>query len=131
MTEQPRESEFESLLEEYPVRLRNFEGPLDLLLFETDGLSFVPHYAAVLGMTTEPIERGTRTTLLKATSLVSLITLSDLAFRAQTLNQATFQTVPIFTLVLLIYLVLSLVLTIGMRFLEDRAGTGLARGRAR
>lgn len=43
--------------------------PLDLLLFETDGLSFVPHYAAVLGMTTEPIERGTRTTLLKATSL--------------------------------------------------------------
>jgi len=69
--------------------------------------------------------------LLKATSLVSLITLSDLAFRAQTLNQSTFQTVPIFTLVLLIYLVLSLVLTLGMRFLEDRAGTGLARGRAR
>ena len=46
--------------------------------------------------------------LLKATSLVSLITLADLAFRAQTLNQATFKTVPIFTLVLLIYLVLSL-----------------------
>jgi segregation and condensation protein A len=32
MTEQPQESEFESLLEEYPVRLQNFEGPLDLLL---------------------------------------------------------------------------------------------------
>ena len=33
MTEHhPQESEFESLLEEYPVRLRNFEGPLDLLL---------------------------------------------------------------------------------------------------
>jgi polar amino acid transport system permease protein len=69
--------------------------------------------------------------LLKATSLVSLITLSDLAFRAQTLNQTTFQTVPIFTLVLLIYLALSLVLTIGMRFLENRAALGLARGRAR
>jgi polar amino acid transport system permease protein len=68
--------------------------------------------------------------LLKATSLVSLITLSDLAFRAQTLNQSTFKTVPIFTLVLLIYLVLSLALTIGMRFLENRAGLGLARGRA-
>jgi polar amino acid transport system permease protein len=39
--------------------------------------------------------------------------------------------VPIFTLVLLIYLALSLMLTIGMRFLEDRAGAGLARGRAR
>jgi polar amino acid transport system permease protein len=69
--------------------------------------------------------------LLKATSLVSLITLADLAFRAQTLNQSTFQTVPIFTLVLLIYLVLSLALTIGMRMLETRATLGLARGRAR
>ena len=69
--------------------------------------------------------------LLKATSLVSLITLSDLAFRAQTLNQATFKTVPIFTLVLLIYLALSLALTIGMRFLETRAAFGLARGRGR
>ena len=46
--------------------------------------------------------------LLKATSLVSLITLADLTFKAQTLNQTTFKTVPIFTLVLLIYLVLSL-----------------------
>jgi polar amino acid transport system permease protein len=69
--------------------------------------------------------------LLKATSLVSLITLSDLTFKAQQLNQATFKTVPIFTLVLLMYLALSLVLTIGMRYLENRASLGLARGRAR
>ena len=47
--------------------------------------------------------------LLKATSLVSLITLADLAFEAQTAEPATFKTVPIFTLVLLIYFVLSLV----------------------
>jgi polar amino acid transport system permease protein len=67
--------------------------------------------------------------LLKATALVSLITLSDLAFRAQQMNQTTLQTVPIFTLVLLIYLVLSLALTIGMRWLEARASRGLARGR--
>lgn len=68
--------------------------------------------------------------LLKMTSLVSLITLADLAFKAQTLNQATFRTVPIFTLVLLIYLALSLALTIAMRFAEGRAARGLARGRA-
>ena len=37
MTEQPRESEFESLLEEYPVRLQNFEGPLDLQGVGTSG----------------------------------------------------------------------------------------------
>src|SRR5690606_1728024 len=36
--------------------------------------------------------------LLKATSLVSLITISDLTFRAQQMNQATFRTVEIFTL---------------------------------
>jgi polar amino acid transport system permease protein len=67
--------------------------------------------------------------LLKSTALVSLITLNDLAFRAQQMNQATMKTLPIFTLVLLIYLVLSLMLTIGMRLLEKRAGQGLARGR--
>lgn len=68
--------------------------------------------------------------LLKATSLVSLITISDLTFRAQQMNQTTFKTVPIFTLVLLIYLAMSLVITIGMRILEKRASLGLARGRA-
>jgi len=68
--------------------------------------------------------------LLKSTALVSLITLSDLAFKAQQMNQNTFKTIPIFTLVILIYLVMSLVVTIGMRLLERRASLGLARGRA-
>ncbi|CAM5556009.1 polar amino acid transport system permease protein [Aquamicrobium terrae] len=68
--------------------------------------------------------------LLKSTALVSLITLGDLTFKAQQMNQATLKTVPIFTLVLLIYLVMSLVITIFMRLLERRASRGLARGRA-
>ncbi|MDX8519172.1 ectoine/hydroxyectoine ABC transporter permease subunit EhuC [Mesorhizobium dulcispinae] len=68
--------------------------------------------------------------LLKSTALVSLITLADLAFKAQQMNQSTLKTVPIFTLVLLIYLAMSLVITIGMRFLEQRASAGLSRGRA-
>jgi len=67
--------------------------------------------------------------LLKSTALVSLITLNDLAFRAQQMNQTTMKTLPIFTLVLLIYLAMSLTLTIGMRFLERRASRGLSRGR--
>ncbi|MGP3697141.1 ectoine/hydroxyectoine ABC transporter permease subunit EhuC [Rhodobacter sp. NSM] len=65
--------------------------------------------------------------LLKATSLVSLITLGDLTFRAQQMNQTTMKTTEIFTLVLLGYLVLSLSITIAMRLLERRAGRGLAR----
>lgn len=68
--------------------------------------------------------------LLKSTALVSLITLTDLAFKAQQMNQSTLKTVPIFTLVLLMYLVMSLAITIGMRLLENRASRGLARGRA-
>jgi polar amino acid transport system permease protein len=68
--------------------------------------------------------------LLKSTALVSLITLSDLAFKAQQMNQNTFKTVPIFTLVLLMYLAMSLVLSIGMRLLEKRASLGLSRGRS-
>lgn len=67
--------------------------------------------------------------LLKSTSLVSLITLTDLAFKAQQLNQTTMKTIPIFNLVLLIYLAMSLVITIFMRYLERRASRGLARGR--
>jgi polar amino acid transport system permease protein len=67
--------------------------------------------------------------LLKSTALVSLITLGDLAFRAQQMNQTTMKTVPIFTLVLLIYLAMSLLITIGMRTLETRASRGMPRGR--
>jgi polar amino acid transport system permease protein len=67
--------------------------------------------------------------LLKSTALVSLITLTDLAFKAQQLNQTTMKTIPIFTLVLLIYLAMSLMITTGMRVLEVRASRGLPRGR--
>lgn len=67
--------------------------------------------------------------LLKSTALVSLITLSDLTFRAKTINDTTMKTIPIFTLALLMYLVMSLAITIGMRLLERRASRGMARGR--
>jgi polar amino acid transport system permease protein len=66
--------------------------------------------------------------LLKSTALVSLITLADLTFRAYQLNQATFRTAEIFTLVLLLYFAIALVITAGMRLLERRMGRGLARG---
>jgi polar amino acid transport system permease protein len=67
--------------------------------------------------------------LLKSTALVSLITMSDLTFKAKTLNDFSMKTIPIFTLALLIYLVLSLVITIGMRRLERVSMRGMVRGR--
>lgn len=56
--------------------------------------------------------------LLKLTSLVSLITLTDLTFRAQQINLATFRTVEVFTLMLVGYLILSLLLTLAIRWLD-------------
>jgi polar amino acid transport system permease protein len=69
--------------------------------------------------------------LLKSTALVSLITMSDLTFKAKTLNDFSLKTIPIFTLALLIYLVLSLCITIGMRRLEHASLRGMVRGRGR
>lgn len=66
--------------------------------------------------------------LLKATALVSLITIPDLTFRAQQLNDQTFETAGIFSLVLLLYLLMALVITGVMRALEHYTGRGLARG---
>ena len=69
--------------------------------------------------------------LLKSTALVSLITLTDLAFKAQQMNQTTMKTIPIFTLVLLIYLAMSLIdHHRHARCSKARAARGLARGRA-
>jgi polar amino acid transport system permease protein len=68
--------------------------------------------------------------LMKATALVSLITISDLAFKAQQMNQTTLRTVEIFSLVLVIYLCIALVISQGMRWLERWAARGMARGRA-
>lgn len=69
--------------------------------------------------------------LLKSTALVSLITLPDLAFKAQEMNQNTLKTTEIFTIVLAIYLAISLLITSAMRAFERRAGRGLRREGAR
>lgn len=62
---------------------------------------------------------------LKNTALVSLITLSDLTFKAYQLNQTTFRTIEIFILVLVIYFGLSGIVTAIIRFLERRLGKNL------
>ncbi|MDT8447624.1 MAG: ectoine/hydroxyectoine ABC transporter permease subunit EhuC [bacterium] len=56
--------------------------------------------------------------LTKASSLVSLITLADLTFQAQSLRNATFATGPIFGLVLVFYFLLSSLLAWGSKKAE-------------
>lgn len=66
--------------------------------------------------------------LLKNTSLVSLITLSDLTFRARQLDQATFQTLEIFALSLVLYFILAQAIAFLMRSIERRLSHGRIRG---
>lgn len=58
--------------------------------------------------------------LLKATALVSLITLSDVTFQALSLRQTVGRTTEIFALLLLLYFAIAYPLTLGVRWLERR-----------
>ncbi len=58
--------------------------------------------------------------LLKNTALVSLITITDLTFRGQLLRSETLRTTEIFTLMLLLYFAVALLITDGVRLLERR-----------
>lgn len=63
--------------------------------------------------------------LLKNTSLVSMITLSELTFQGQVLRASTLRTTEIFTLLLLLYLALAQLIRLAVRSLER----SLSRGR--
>lgn len=58
--------------------------------------------------------------LLKATSLASLITLSDITFQAATLRQTVGRIPEVFSLLLVLYFLLAYPLTLGVRWIEGR-----------
>ena len=58
--------------------------------------------------------------LLKNTSLVSLVTVADLTFSAQMIRSTTGQTTAIFTTILVMYFVMSYLLTLLTNWLEKR-----------
>ncbi|WP_274364075.1 ectoine/hydroxyectoine ABC transporter permease subunit EhuC [Paenibacillus thermotolerans] len=62
--------------------------------------------------------------LLKSTSLVSLITLADITFQANVLNNTTYRTVEIFSLLLVMYFVISYPLLLLVRWYERKAAVG-------
>ena len=65
--------------------------------------------------------------LLKGTALVSLITITDITFRAAQLNVFTLQSMEIFSVAINVYLVLALAIIFFMRSMERRLGRGLGR----
>ncbi|MTI80985.1 MAG: ectoine/hydroxyectoine ABC transporter permease subunit EhuC [Firmicutes bacterium] len=65
--------------------------------------------------------------LLKGTSLVSLITLSDLTYQALTLRNTDLSyTMPAFVLLLVLYFIIALPLLYATRWFERRASKGVA-----
>lgn len=66
--------------------------------------------------------------LLKLTSLVSLVTLSDITFQGQQLRLGAGDPLVIFGVLLAIYLAMSSVITLGFSTLEKYAGRGLHAG---
>lgn len=63
---------------------------------------------------------------LKDSALVSLISIADLTFHAQALRNLTLASVPIYTLTLLGYFIMSLIITVIMRWLERLVRRGPA-----
>ncbi|GGZ57046.1 ectoine/hydroxyectoine ABC transporter permease subunit EhuC [Streptomyces inusitatus] len=66
--------------------------------------------------------------LLKGTALVSVMGVSDLAFGAALVRNATGQSAPVYTVILLVYFVIAFAMTRGMRVLERRARAGAGEG---
>jgi len=65
--------------------------------------------------------------MLKTTSLVSIVTLPELLYSAQSIYSRTFQTIPLLILASLWYLILTSVLTVGQYYIERHFGKGNAR----
>ncbi len=68
--------------------------------------------------------------LFKLTALVSFIGISDLTYTAYQLNQTTYRTVEVFTIILFIYFAIGLCITIGMKVLEKHFSRGIRLGGA-
>ena len=65
--------------------------------------------------------------MLKDSSLVSTITVAEMTRAGQLIASSTFQNMTVYTLVALLYLVMSLPLVFGLRRLERRMGAGRAQ----
>ncbi|WP_181767136.1 ectoine/hydroxyectoine ABC transporter permease subunit EhuC [Streptomyces albidus (ex Kaewkla and Franco 2022)] len=65
--------------------------------------------------------------LLKGTALVSIMGVADTAFGAMLVRNATGESAPVYTIILVMYFVLAFVLTRGMRVLERHAKAGIGQ----
>ncbi len=69
--------------------------------------------------------------MLKATSLVSVISSADLLYAAQTIYAENYQTVPLLIVAVIWYLILTSILTVIQGHIERRYGRGFQKGNDR
>lgn len=69
--------------------------------------------------------------MLKATSLVSVIALAELLYSAQSIYSRTFETIPVLIVVCIWYLAMTTVLSIGQQWLEHKFSAGSRKAPAR
>ncbi|MDI3404376.1 ectoine/hydroxyectoine ABC transporter permease subunit EhuC [Streptomyces cavernicola] len=65
--------------------------------------------------------------LLKGTALVSILGVNDITFAGSLVRNATGESAPIYTVILVMYFVLAFVMTRGMRLLERQAKAGIGQ----
>ncbi|WP_037957969.1 ectoine/hydroxyectoine ABC transporter permease subunit EhuC [Streptomyces violens] len=65
--------------------------------------------------------------LLKGTALVSIMGVADIAFGASLVRNATGQSAPVYTIILVMYFLLAFLLTRGMRVVERQAKAGIGQ----
>jgi polar amino acid transport system permease protein len=65
--------------------------------------------------------------LLKGTALVSVISVSDLAFAGNVIRLSTNESAPVYTMLLVIYFVVAFTITRGMRVVERHAKKGIGQ----
>ena len=66
--------------------------------------------------------------MLKNTSLVSVLAYAELLYAAQEIYAANFKTIPLLIVVSIWYLAMTSVLYVGQYFIERRYGRGFTRG---
>jgi polar amino acid transport system permease protein len=65
--------------------------------------------------------------MLKTTSLVSVIAVSELLYSVQLIYSVNFQTIPLLIVASIWYLIVTTVLSVGQYYLERHFGRGAAR----
>lgn len=108
-------------IEAVPEGQRDAAAALNLSRFDTLRVVVLPE-ALIMMM---PLFNNLLIELIKATSLVSLITIPDLAFQVKSIISKSYQSGAVLLTTLLIYLAVSLIVSAAMRRLE----ASLARGR--